>query len=70
MKNTAHDHEWLKYELRKRGYTLSQIAEENDVTRAAISRSLRHPSRRLGPVIAAIVGLPPEVIWPDKFCKP
>jgi lambda repressor-like predicted transcriptional regulator len=54
---------WLIYELRLKQYTLQRIADEQNVSRAAVSKALRKPTKKLGPVICDILGLPHETIW-------
>lgn len=59
--------EWIKFQLRMRGSSLSQLARELGVTRQAVRNALASSYPRMERVIAAEIGLDPETIWPERY---
>ncbi len=59
--------EWIKFQLRIRGSSLSQLARELGVTRQAVRNALSSRYPRMERVIAAEIGLSPETIWPERY---
>lgn len=59
--------EWVKFQLRARGSSLSQIARELDIERCALAHALRRPYPRLEREIAKRLGLKPEQVWPERY---
>lgn len=61
--------EWIKFQLRMRGSSLSQLARDLGVTRQAVRNALSSRYPRMERVIAAEIGLDPETIWPERYRK-
>lgn len=61
--------EWIKFQLRIRGSSLSQLARDLGVTRQAVRNALSSRYPRMERVIAAEIGLDPETIWPERYRK-
>lgn len=61
--------EWIKFQLRIRGSSLSQLARDLGVTRQAVRNALSSRYPRMERVIAAEIGLNPETIWPERYRK-
>lgn len=61
--------EWIKFQLRIRGSSLSQLARDLGVTRQAVRNALSSRYPRMERVIAAEIGLDPEMIWPERYRK-
>lgn len=59
--------EWIKYQLRLRGSSLSAVAREQDVTRQAARTALVRPYPRMERAIAATLGVGPELLWPERY---
>ena len=59
--------EWIKFQLRVRGSSLSELARSLGVTRQAVRNALSSRYPRMERVIAAEIGLAPEVIWPERY---
>ncbi|MEF8834253.1 MAG: helix-turn-helix domain-containing protein [Halofilum sp. (in: g-proteobacteria)] len=59
--------EWIKFQLRIRGSSLSQLARDLGVTRQAVRNALSSRYPRMERVIAAEIGLNPERIWPERY---
>ncbi|MFW5969168.1 MAG: helix-turn-helix domain-containing protein [Halofilum sp. (in: g-proteobacteria)] len=59
--------EWIKFQLRIRGSSLSQLARDLGVTRQAVRNALASRYPRMERVIAAEIGLDPATIWPERY---
>ncbi len=59
--------EWIKFQLRARGSSLSKIAREVNVTRYCPIKALRSPYPRIERAIAKRLHLRPEQIWPERY---
>lgn len=59
--------EWIKFQLRMRGSSLSKLARRLGVTRQAVRNALSAPYPRMERVIADELGLPPQAIWPERY---
>ena len=66
-KDSAHRREWIKYQLRLKGISLSAIARELGVSRHAPRIALVTPYPRMERAIAAKIGVPPEALWPERY---
>jgi len=62
-----HRNEWIKFQLRIRGSSLSKLARRLGVTRQAVRNALAAPYPKMERVIAAELGLDPESIWPERY---
>jgi len=59
--------EWIKFQLRVRGSSLSKLARDLGVTRQAVRNALASRYPRMERVIAAEIGLDPATIWPERY---
>lgn len=59
--------EWIKYQLRLRGSSLSKLARRLGVTRQAVRNALSSPYPKMERAIAAELDLCPEDIWPERY---
>jgi Ner family transcriptional regulator len=59
--------EWIKFQLRVRGSSLSKLARRLGVTRQAVRNALAASYPRMERVIALEIGLDPEHIWPERY---
>lgn len=59
--------EWIKFQLRMRGSSLSKLARRLGVTRQAVRNALAAPYPKMERVIADELGLPPQAIWPERY---
>lgn len=59
--------EWLKYQLKTRGFSLAQLARDHGVTRQTMAAAIVSPNRRCEQIIANALGLTPESIWPERY---
>lgn len=59
--------EWIKYQLRLRGSSLSKLARSLGVTRQAVRNALASPYPKMERAIAAELDLRPEDIWPERY---
>ena len=58
---------WIKYQLRRRGYTLTSLGREHGVSRHAVGLALRKPYPKMEAIIARALGLPPAELWPERY---
>ncbi len=58
---------WIKYQLRRRGYTLTSLGREHGVSRHAVGLALRRPYPKMEAIIARALGLHPVELWPDRY---
>lgn len=66
-KDPVHRNEWIKYQLRLRGSSMSQLARRLGVTRQAVRNALSSSYPKMERAIAHELGLPPEAIWPERY---
>lgn len=59
--------EWIKYQLRIRGSSMSQLARRLGVTRQAVRNALSGSYPKMERAIAHEIGHPPEHIWPERY---
>lgn len=59
--------EWIKYQLRMRGSSLSKLARRLGVTRQAVRNALSTPYPRMERAIANEIGIHPQTIWPERY---
>jgi len=58
---------WIKYQLQLAGYSLSALAREMGVSRHAPKLALDRPYPRMERAIAEKIGIPPQLIWPERY---
>lgn len=61
--------EWIKFQLRMRGSSLSKLARRLGVTRQAVRNALSSPYPKMERAIAAELELKPEDIWPERYAR-
>lgn len=61
--------EWIKFQLRMRGSSLSKLARRLGVTRQAVRNALSSPYPKMERAIAAELELRPEDIWPERYAR-
>lgn len=61
--------EWIKFQLRMRGSSLSKLARRLGVTRQAVRNALSSPYPKMERAIAAELELRPEEIWPERYAR-
>ena len=61
--------ELIKAQIRMRGKTLTQLALENKLSPTAVAAALRKPMLSGEKAIASFLGLPPYLIWPDRWTQ-
>ncbi len=59
--------EWIKFQLRVQGSSLSAIARELGVTRHAPRLALVKPYPKMERVIAEKLGIAPQELWPERY---
>lgn len=59
--------EWVKFQLRARGDSLSQIARDEGLARNTVAMAFLKPYPRMERIIASRLGLRPEKIWPERY---
>ncbi len=59
--------EWIKFQLRIRGKSMSELARQLGVTRQAVRNALTTSYPKMERVIAQELDLEPEVIWPERY---
>ncbi|MEW5911081.1 MAG: helix-turn-helix domain-containing protein [Thermodesulfobacteriota bacterium] len=58
---------WIKYQLRRRGHTLTSLGRERGVSRHAVGLALRKPYPRMEAVIEAALDMHPAELWPERY---
>jgi len=62
--------EWIKFQLRMRGTSMSDLARRLGVTRQAVRNALTSPYPKMERVIAEELDMQPEAIWPERYPRP
>lgn len=58
----------IKAEIRKRGYNLTALAEENGLAKQSVSEAIRaRSSARAEEIIAKLLDKKPCEIWPSRY---
>jgi len=58
---------WIKYQLHRRGHTLTSLGREHGVSRHAVGLALRRPYPKMEAIIAKALGLHPAELWPERY---
>jgi Ner family transcriptional regulator len=61
--------EWIKFQLRLRGTTLSAMARELGVSRQAMGQTLIRSYPKMERAIAARLDMEPGDIWPERYAR-
>lgn len=59
--------EWIKYQIRSRGMTLTSLAASLGVTHKAMVNAKYGPYPRMERGIAKALGMTPQQIWPERW---
>jgi len=59
--------EWIKFQLRLRGWTLSNLSRAYGASRHCAILAMRKPYPKWERIIAAQLDLPPEALWPERY---
>lgn len=57
----------VKAALRKRGVTLTALSLRHGWSRTTAAVVLRRPAASVQAAIAAVIGKPPQAIWPSRY---
>ena len=68
-KNPTEKWEWIKFQLRIKGSSLSALARELNVDRSAVQNTKRLPYPRMERAIAAKLDMSPWQLWPERWNK-
>lgn len=55
--------------LHKRGWSLRQLSVHHGLSEGTLKSALDRPYKKAEGIIAAAIGTPPEVIWPERYAK-
>ena len=58
---------WITFQLRLKGESFSTIARSMGVSRQAVRKALYMPYPRMEEAIASVIGLPPQVLFPERY---
>lgn len=61
--------EWIKFQLRLRGTTLSALARELGVSRQALGQTLIQSYPKMERAIATRLNMEPWDIWPERYAR-
>lgn len=59
--------EWIKYNLKIRGLSFSELGRRHNRSRQIVARALYETSPYWQRVIAEAVGSTPQALWPERF---
>lgn len=66
--NPVERRDWIKTQLKLRGSSATKLADELDVARQTMSRSLiTYVSRRMDVAVAEVLGLELHELYPDRY---
>ncbi len=66
-KEPAVRREWIKYQLRLKGYSLRQLSAEHGVYWTTAQQVLRVPMPKWEKIISDKIGLLPQDLWPERY---
>lgn len=58
---------WVKYQIQMQGRSMAEVAREAGVKRTALYSAFKKTYPRMEKVIADALGLPPAVVWPERY---
>jgi len=61
--------EWIKYQLRLKGYSLRRLGKEYGVTHGAVDAVSNQHLPKWERIVADKIGLLPQEIWPERYDK-
>ncbi|WP_353057325.1 helix-turn-helix domain-containing protein [Salinicola sp. JS01] len=59
--------EWIKYQIRSRGSSFAELSRRLGVELGTLTSVKRQPYPRMERALASTIGIPPEVIWPERW---
>ena len=59
--------EWIKFQLRLRGSSLSAVGRALGVTKETVRAVFAHPYPRVEAEIARLFGAHPSEVWPERY---
>lgn len=57
----------IKAALEKSGWSLRRLSLANEYSESALSAALKQPYPKAERIIAAAIGIKPELIWPSRY---
>ena len=57
----------IKAALAKKGYSLARLARENGYADTSPSNAFRQSWPAMEKIMAAVIGIPPQEIWPSRY---
>jgi len=66
-KEPAVRREWIKYQLRLKGYSLRQLAREDGVYPNVPAVALTRTFPKWERIIAGKIGVLPQELWPERY---
>ncbi|TGY48053.1 transcriptional regulator [Rodentibacter caecimuris] len=71
-KNTAQN-DWHRADiiaaLKKQGWSLRALAHECNLSYSTLKSALDKPYPKMERIIASAIGVPPEIIWAERFAQ-
>jgi len=61
--------EWIKYQLRLKGYSLARFSREYGTCRESATQALRRPVPLWEGRIAEKIGCRPQDLWPERYLE-
>lgn len=55
--------------LHKKGWSLRALSLHNNLAPSTVKEALNRPYPKAERIIAAAIGVAPEVIWPERYAK-
>jgi Ner family transcriptional regulator len=59
--------QWIKYQLSRRGLTLSRVAAKLNVHLPTLCQVKYHPIPRYQKALADLLKRKPQLIWPERY---
>jgi len=66
-KNPAQRREWIKYQLRLKGWSMRGLAKHHGYSPAAFTNTLLRPYPKVEGLIAATLDATPQTLWPERY---
>lgn len=64
---TAFSRSWIRLNLGLKGFTIQSFAKKHGVKAGTVGKVFSRPYPRMERLIAGTLGLPPAIIWPDRY---
>lgn len=59
--------EWIKYQLRLRGWSVGAVSRSLGLARQTARQVFDHPYPRVEKAIARLIGRKPQELWPERY---